>query len=64
LFRERKEIIQGFKWRSIPWQFDQGAAYLEEDQKYPWNCRHVAPGDHQYLNDFLYNYIQEHKILQ
>jgi hypothetical protein len=64
LFRERKEIIQGFKWRSIPWQFEQGASYCEEDQKYPWNCRHVALGDHQYLNDFLYNYIQEHKILQ
>lgn len=64
LFRQFKEIIGGFDWRSIPWQFDQGAEYLHEDEQYPANCRHVEPGQHRYLNQYLTNYIQEHKILQ
>lgn len=64
LFRQRKEIIGGFAWKSIPWQFEQGASYPPEDEVYPVDCRHVSPGDHGWLNDFLTNYIQEHKILQ
>jgi hypothetical protein len=63
LFRQHKEIIGGFRWRSIPWQFEQGASYLSEDEQYPADCRHVAPGDHRYLNEFLTNYIKEYSIL-
>lgn len=64
LFRQCKEIINGFKWRSIPWQFEQGATYPPEDEQYPADCRHVSLGDHSWLNEFLTNYIQEHKILK
>ena len=63
-FRQYKEIIEGFNWRSILWQFEQGATYPPEDEQYPANCRHVSPGDHSWLNEFLTNYIQEHKILK
>lgn len=64
LFRKHIEIIGGFHWRSIPWQFKQGASYPPEDEVYPADCRHVSPGDHSWINNFLTNYIQEHKILQ
>jgi len=63
-FRQCKEIIGGFNWRSIPWQFEQGASYLPEDEQHPADCRHVAPGEHRWLNEFLTNYVQEYKILQ
>jgi len=62
--KSRREIIGGLAWRSIPWQFDQGAAWSPEDQHHDRNCRHVAPGQHQWLNQYLTNYIQEHTILQ
>jgi hypothetical protein len=64
LFRAYREIIGEFQWRSIPWQFEQGAPYPPEDEQYPADCRHVAPGGHSWLNEFLTNYIKEHKILE
>lgn len=62
--KSRREIIHGLAWRSIPWQFDQGAAWLPNDENLDRNCRHVAPGQHQWLNQYLTNYIEEHKILE
>jgi len=63
LLRQRPEIVQGLSWCSIPWQFKQGATYPPEDEQYPWDCRHVAPGQHQFLNNFLVEYINQHRIL-
>jgi len=60
---DRKEIVDRLFWRSIPWQFEQGAAWPQEDEIYPANCRHVRPGDHKWLNEFLINYINQHNIL-
>lgn len=64
LFKNNVHIIGGFRWKSIPWQFEQGASYLPQDEQFPANCRHVRPGDHHWLNQFLLDYINEHKILQ
>jgi hypothetical protein len=62
--KNKKEIIEHLYWRSIPWQLEQGADFPEEDSDiYPENCRHVRPGDHKWLNNFLLNYIKQHKIL-
>jgi hypothetical protein len=61
--RSQKEIIDGLEWRSIPWQFDQGASWLPKDQKHPADCRHVAPGEHSGLNEFLVKYINTNNIL-
>lgn len=61
--RKRKEIIDGLMWRSIPWQFEQGARWPQEDEIYPADCRHVVPGDHKWLNEFLVNYIKSNDIL-
>jgi len=62
--KSQRQIIDGLKWKSIPWQFDQGAAWLPNDERHDRNCRHVAPGQHQWLNQYLTNYIQEYTILQ
>lgn len=64
LFHSKIEIIGGFEWRSIPWQFKQGASYPPEDYPLPEECRHVKSGDHQWLNEFLTCYINERNILQ
>ena len=62
--RSQHEIIGGLLWRSIPWQFDQGATWPINDEHLDRNCRHVEAGQHQWLNQYLTNYIREHKILQ
>ena len=62
--RFQQQIIDGLKWKSIPWQFDQGATWLPSGEPHDRNCRHVAPGQHQWLNTYLTYYIQKHKILQ
>ncbi len=63
LLRKRKEIIQGLAWRSISWQFEQGARWPDADKEYPLECRHVLPGDHKWLNEFLTDYIKTNNIL-
>jgi hypothetical protein len=61
------EIVDGYRWQATAWQAAQGV----EPKKYPPGAPHVPPdmthpavGHHQKLNEYLTNYIQEHKILQ
>ena len=61
-----KEIIEGFAWRAIAWQCAQGV----EPKIYPAGSWHVPPdmthpkiGEHQKINEYLTNYIQERKLL-
>lgn len=61
--RMRKEIVDALLWKSIPWQLDQGARWPSEDEVHPRDCRHVIPGDHRWLNEFLVNYINQNNIL-
>jgi hypothetical protein len=65
LLHSDPSFINGLGWLAIPWQQQQGApvmAYPPEREP-PMEFRHIAPGKHQYLNTYLTNYIQEHKIL-
>jgi hypothetical protein len=62
MLNDKKEIVDRLMWRSIPWQFEQGASWPPEDEVYPDNCRHVRPGDHQWLNKFLIDYIDQNNI--
>ena len=55
------EIIDNLKWLSIPWQITQGAAYVNSDEHLPPDCRHIAPGEHRYLNNFLFDHINKHR---
>jgi hypothetical protein len=61
--RASSVFVAGLAWSSIAWQFEQGATWPPEDEQYPWDCRHVAPGDHAHLNRFLVDYIHSHSIL-
>lgn len=61
------EIVHGLQWRATAYQYEQGVLGL----KYPLGSPHVPPdmthpepGQHKVLNNYLTNYINEHKILQ
>lgn len=60
---QRKNIIDALRWRSIPWQFLQGADYPVQEEDLPWDCRHVSSGQHAHLNGFLVDYIANHDLL-
>jgi len=65
--QNRPEIIDGLAWRAVSWQHEQGVQptiYPVGHQYVPPDMTHPAVGHHQKLNEFLTNYIQEHKILQ
>jgi hypothetical protein len=64
LLKLDKHFIEGLKWKSIPWQFEQGADFYPGDEIYPAESRHVALGQHQWLNEFLVDYINQHGILE
>ena len=62
----RPEIINGFKWRAIAWQHEQKVQptnYAPGSQHVPADMTHPEIGHHALINDYLTNYIQEHKIL-
>ena len=63
---QRPEIIGGFEWRAIAWQYKQGV----RPKTYPFGSPNVPPdmthpqiGQHDLINNYLTNYIQEHKLL-
>lgn len=56
-------VIDGLRWRSIPWQFEQGARYASNEESLPWDCRHVESGQHRYLNQFLMQWIHDQNLL-
>ena len=68
LFKSKKNFIHSFAWPSIIWQHNQGVPPNEGNYKNrygdtPEHMRHRRPGEHQILNEFLTNYINEHKII-
>lgn len=70
LLSSKVNIIHGLSWLAIPWQHGQGVPVSEDrnfNPKYPppaENIRHRCQGHHQKLNEYLINYVQEHKILE
>ena len=60
------EIVQGFAWRAIAWQYQQGVrpkTYPFGTPYVPADMTHPEIGHHDLINDYLTNYIQEHKLL-
>jgi hypothetical protein len=67
LLRDNPVFVDALSWRAVPWQHEQGAPAIEDyatGAAPPPEARHIQPGHHQHLNDFLTNYIQEYKILE
>ena len=65
--RNRPDIIDRLAWRAVSWQHEQGVQptiYAPGHPYVPPEMVHPAPGHHHKLNEFLTDYIQEHKILQ
>ena len=74
LFKSVSNIVHGFQWQSIPWQHEQGVmaqqshspkslAILQPNTPVTEDrIKHRMPGHHQKLNEYLINYIKEHKI--
>jgi hypothetical protein len=66
-FKSTPAIIDGYRWRSVPWQLSNGVPptdygenpiyHVPDDMKHPMN------GFHQKLNEFLVGYIHQNSIL-
>lgn len=67
LFKSTASIIDGYNWRAVPWQHQQGVPPMSYSRnpihKVPEDIAHRKPGHHQILNDFLVDYINQHSIL-
>jgi hypothetical protein len=70
LLSSKLNILDGLRWQAIPWQHQQG---VPENSGSNWKSiygdaapeiRHRASGQHHKLNEYLINYIKEHKILE
>jgi len=70
LLSSKSNIVDGFEWQAIPWQHQQGVPeYSSGNWKSIYGdaapeIRHRALGHHHQLNEYLINYIKEHKILE
>lgn len=66
-FKNKPVIIDGFSWRAIPWQHQQGVTPTRYGRnpkhQVPIDIAHRVPGQHQVLNEFLVDYINQHSIL-
>ena len=66
LLKSSPNIVQAFEWAAVPWQHQQGVEPMDYNNptlNVPSHLVHPAAGHHQLLNNYLTNYIQEHKIL-
>jgi hypothetical protein len=52
-----KNFVQGLLWHAVPWQFNNGVKWKENDELLPIDVRHPKIGDHTVLNNFLFDYI-------
>lgn len=65
-FKSTPTIIDGYNWRAVPWQLNNGVPPMNSgnyQHHVPDDIRHPAPGYHQTLNEFLVEYINQHSIL-
>lgn len=55
-------IVDGLKWKAIPWQATQGVNFDPNDSGLPFDIRHPVPGEHDPLNKFLIEYMNKNEI--
>lgn len=66
LFRSTPAIIDGYRWRAVAWQHEQGVLktiYGDKNVHVPDDMIHPLAGAHHILNTYLVDYIQFHNIL-
>lgn len=68
LFKTTNNIIDGYAWKAIEWQHENGVVATSYGRNpihpVPINIAHRLPGHHQLLNEFLVNYIDQYSILR
>jgi hypothetical protein len=61
------EIINGYCWRAVAWQLENGVPPMNYGNNpphhVPTDMHHPAPGYHATLNEYLKNYIVEHQLI-
>jgi hypothetical protein len=67
LFKKINNIIDGYAWKAIEWQHEQGveAMHYGSNPLYtvPEKWMHRKNGHHQVLNNFLVDYIKKEQLL-
>lgn len=68
LFKSTPAIIDGYRWRAVPWQLNNGVPPTDYGANpvyhVPDDIKHPKAGHHQILNEFLVDYIRENSILE
>jgi len=62
LLKKCVNIVDGLSWAAIPWQYSNGTKFTPGDSIHPNGIRHVVPGEHGPLNNFLLDYIKQHDL--
>jgi hypothetical protein len=67
LFKNIPVIIDGYSWRAVPWQLENGVTAVNYGSNpihiVPKDICHPEPGQHQKLNEFLVDYINRNSLL-
>ena len=67
LFRKTNNIIDGYAWRAVEWQHEQGVPAMAYGSntihEVPEKCMHREKGHHQTLNKFLVDYIKTEQLV-
>jgi len=67
LFKSTSAIVDGYRWRAVPWQLSNGVPPTDYGANpiydVPDDIKHPRAGHHQKLNEFLVDYIRENSIL-
>ena len=69
---KNKHIVNDFRWRAVVYQHEQGVEKMQYGNgpvsyigpaEVPEHIKHPAAGQHQALNDYLYDYIVKNNLL-
>jgi hypothetical protein len=66
LFKTVTNIVDGYAWRAVPWQLNNGVppmSYGTMIHQVPADIQHPTPGHHHILNEFLVQYINSRNML-
>jgi hypothetical protein len=63
LFSTCKEIVEGYRWRSIAWQHEQGVPPAYRNPNVPDAMTHPFPGKHNKVNQYLTDYIKANQLI-
>jgi hypothetical protein len=57
-----KNILGDFKWCAIREQHNAGVAYVSGEENVPEYLRHRSPHKHEWLNNYLEQYVRQHEL--